>query len=166
MLSTPMDTIRSDVLIIGSGAAGCAAAIQASEYASDVVLSAKGAFGYCGTTNLAGVVYAAAVRHTDEKDSMEAHFRDTVIEGRYLGDQRLIKVLVEEAPRTVYDLERYGAPWYKRGEKLKNPGLYDYYQLPSPGHSIDRGVHYDQKTGKIVQRALVREVKKHNRIRI
>jgi succinate dehydrogenase/fumarate reductase flavoprotein subunit len=97
-----------DVLVIGTGAAGCAAAITAAEKTAKVLLVNKGTFGRSGTTCLGSVVYAAGLGHTDERDTPDCHFLDTIVEGRYLGNQELVKILAEEAPRTVYDLERYG----------------------------------------------------------
>lgn len=150
-------------MVIGTGAAGCAAAISAAEKTAKVVITNKGTFGRSGTTCLGSVVYAAGLGHTDERDSPDFHFLDTIIEGRYLGKQELVKILAEEAPRTVYDLERYGVSWYKRGEKKIDPSRYDYYQLPSPPHRYNRGVHQNEKTGQAIQKALCKEVWKHSR---
>ena len=113
--------ISCDVLVIGSGAAGCAAAIAAAENTARVIITNKGTFGRSGTTCLGSVVYAAGLGHTDERDSPEYHFLDTITEGRYLGNQALAKIMAEEAPRTVYDLERYGVSWYKQGKDRINP---------------------------------------------
>ena len=140
-----------DILIIGAGAAGCRAAIEAVEIGAKVVLVCKGPFGRCGTTNLAGVVFAAGLGHTDSRDNSDIHLTDTVIEGRFLGNQRLIKLACDGATKAVYDLERYGMPWYKQPDGK-------YYQLPTPGHRYDRGVHFDAITGRMVQQALVQEV--------
>jgi fumarate reductase (CoM/CoB) subunit A len=109
-------------------------------------------------TNLAEVVYAAAIAHTDTLDKTWYHFEDTVIEGHWLGDQRLVKLLADNAPKTVYDLERYGLPWY-RMEDGKH-----YYQLPTPGHRFDRGVHFDESTGSKMQTALVEEIDRHKEV--
>ena len=152
-----------DVLVIGTGAAGCAAAITAAEKTAQVILVNKGTFGRSGTTCLGSVVYAAGLGHTDERDTPDFHFLDTIVEGRYLGNQELVKILAEEAPRTVYDLERYGVSWYKRGEKVIDPSRYDYFQLPSPPHRYNRGVHQNEKTGQAIQKALCKEVRKHSR---
>lgn len=158
MFDQEVERYLCDVLVIGSGAAGCRAAIAASEAAAQVCLITKGPLGRSGTTNLGGVVYAAALGHADPSDSVYHHMRDTVVEGRYLGDQRMAMLMAERAPRSVYDLERYGLNWYKKGGR--------FYQLPTPGHSRDRGVHYNQKTGQMVQRALVRELLRPSRVNV
>jgi fumarate reductase (CoM/CoB) subunit A len=147
--------IETDVLIIGTGAAGCRAAIEAAEYGAEVKLVSKGVFGRSGTTNMAEVVYAAAIGHTDKLDKPWYHFEDTILEGHWLGNQQLVMQLTVEAPKTVYELERYGLPWYRMQDRKH------YYQLPTPGHRFDRGVHYNESTGKKMQSALVKEVERH-----
>lgn len=159
----PSRKIYSDVLVIGSGAAGCAAAISAAEQTAKVVLTNKGVFGRTGTTCLASVTYAAALGHTEQKDTPEQHFSDTIVAGRYVGNQELARVLAEEAPRTVYDLERYGMSWYKTGRKRINPSVYSYLQIPAPPHKYSRGVYNNEKTGRVLQNALCKEVLKHSR---
>ncbi len=152
--------LETEVLIIGSGAAGSAAAIAADEYGAQVLMIAKGASGHCGNTNLAGVVYAAALGHTDPRDSPQVHLEDTIIEGRFLGDQRLAKILCDNSPHTVYDLARYGVPWYRMEDKKH------FLQAPTPGHRYDRGAHYDGRTGEMVQKALTAELARHPDITI
>ncbi len=150
------DRYSCDVLVIGTGAAGCRAAIEASEHSADVILVAKGVFGKSGTTNLACVVYDAALGHADPEDSPQIHFEDSVIYSRFLADQDLVRIFTWGAPKTVYDLERYGLSWYKTEEGR-------FCQLNSPGLRYNRGVYYNESTGKKVQNALVREIKRSTR---
>ncbi|MCC6188485.1 MAG: FAD-binding protein [Anaerolineales bacterium] len=149
---------KTDVLVVGTGGAGCRAAIEAAEYGADVTLVSKGVLGRSGTTNMAEVVYAAAIGHGDRQDKPRYLFEDTVVEGHWIGDQRLVKLLADESAKTVYDLERYGLPWYRMEDGRH------YYQLPTPGHRYDRGVHYNESTGSKMQDALVAEVKRHDDI--
>jgi fumarate reductase (CoM/CoB) subunit A len=149
---------KTDVLVVGTGGAGCRAAIEAAEYGADVTLVSKGVLGRSGTTNMAEVVYAAAIGHGDRQDKPQYFFEDTVVEGHWIGDQQLVKLLADESAKTVYDLERYGLPWYRMEDGRH------YYQLPTPGHRYDRGVHYNESTGSKMQDALVAEVKRHDDI--
>ncbi len=146
---------ETDVLVIGSGAAGCAAAITADEYGARVMMIAKGVVGRSGNTCLAGVVFAAGLGHTDPRDNPVVHMEDTIIEGRFLGDQRLVKLMCDHAPHTVYDLARYGVRWYRLEDEKH------FLQAPTPGHRYDRGVHYDGRTGQEVQQALNAEIARH-----
>jgi fumarate reductase (CoM/CoB) subunit A len=157
-----LDTVRqyqTDVLVIGSGAAGSRAAIEACEYSADVLLVSKGVPGRSGTTNLAGVHYAAAVGHADD-DTPRHHFEDTIIEARWIADQELALTMCLNGPKTVFDLERYGLEWYRTEDKKH------YKQLPAPGHSYDRGVHFNGRTGKMVQDNLFDELLRHSDIRL
>jgi fumarate reductase (CoM/CoB) subunit A len=146
---------ETDVLVIGSGAAGCAAAIAADEYGARVLMIAKGAVGRTGNTNLAGVVFAAGIGHTDPRDNPRIHLEDTILEGRFLSDQKLVKLMCDHAPHTVYDLARYGVEWY-----LMEDGKH-FLQAPTPGHRYNRGVHHDGRTGEKVQQALNLEIARH-----
>lgn len=151
--------IHTDVLVIGTGAAGCRAAIAAADAGASVILIAKGAVGRSGTTPLAEVVYSAALGHADPRDNPEVHFQDTIRYGRFLGNQTLARVMCYGGPQSVLDADRYGMPWYKTKDGK-------YVQLPSPGHTYDRGVHNDEKTGRMLLWALLKEVRKHSGIRV
>lgn len=149
----------TDVLVVGTGAAGARAAIEACEFTADVILVCKGFPGRSGTTNLAGVHYAAALGHCDEDTPWE-HFKDSIIESRWIADQELLYLMCFHGPKSIHDLERYGLHWY-RMEDGKH-----YKQLPAPGHSFNRGVHFDGRTGKMVQDKLLAEVQRHSDIRL
>ncbi len=148
--------LSTDVLVIGTGATGCRAGIEAGEYGTRVILASKGVFGKSGTTNLACVVYDAAVGHADPQDSPRVQFEDTVVYGRFLSNQDLVRVFTGEAVQTVYELERYGMEWWKTADGR-------FLQLTSPGLRYPRGLHNNEETGKKVQQALMREVRRGTR---
>ncbi len=93
------------VLVIGSGGAGVRAAIEASAYGETILIS-KTLAGKGGCTTMAEGGYNAVLR---EQDSCEIHFEDTMIGGAWLNDPDLVRILVEEAPRRMEDLLRWGA---------------------------------------------------------
>jgi fumarate reductase (CoM/CoB) subunit A len=155
--------LNCDVLVIGSGAAGCSSAISAAEQTAKVIIANKGIIGRSGTTCLAGAAYSAALGHADDRDSPEYHFLDTVIEGRYIGNQELVRVLAEEAPRTVYDLARYGVAWHRNSDPEAKGGEYYFHQVATPGHRYSRSVNHNETTGRAIQTALCRELLKHRR---
>ncbi len=102
------EVIDTDVLIIGAGGAGCRAAIEASNYNVNVILVSKELLGKAHTCMAEGG-YNAALGNVDPADNWEVHFKDTVIGGAWLNDQRLVEILVKEAPDRIFDLEEYGA---------------------------------------------------------
>lgn len=123
-----------DVVIIGAGAAGMRAAIEAALQGKTASLLCKSQIGRSGATSMACPSYQAAVAMEDPRDSPEIAFKDTVKEGRFLGDQNLIEVLVEEATERVYDLERYGV------KITRNEETGGFLQVVHPGHSYERNL--------------------------
>lgn len=100
--------IETDVLVMGNGGVGLCAAIEASRANVDVFIVARTILGKAHTTMAEGEINAA-LANRDPTDSIEDHFKDTVVEGAFLNDQRLVEILVNEVPERVYDLEEFGA---------------------------------------------------------
>lgn len=127
------ELLSTDVLIMGAGAAGMRAAIAAAENERDVTIITKGQAGKSGATPMACPSYQAAFGTEDKRDSPEVAFEDTCFEGRYLGDENLIKTLVEEAPERAMDLVRYGVRFRKNEDG-------SFIQVIHPGQSFDRNL--------------------------
>lgn len=96
--------LETDVLIIGGGAGGLRAAIEARDKGFDVTLLAKG--GVPGGASVMAAFVAGAMG--EESGTPQEHFEDTILGGAYLNNQRLVRVLVEEAPKRIRELERWG----------------------------------------------------------
>ena len=77
-----------DVLVIGSGGAGCRAAIEARKLNLNVTIVSKGLSFKSGCTTLAEGGYNAAFGYVDADDSVEIHFQDTMKGGAYLNDRK------------------------------------------------------------------------------
>src|SRR5689334_8821624 len=90
-------TVATDVLSIGGGGAGVRAALAADEAGASVAMLVKGQVAHSGLTAMACPSYQAALALEEPEDSPTVAFADVTKEGRYLGDENLIKVLVEEA---------------------------------------------------------------------
>ena len=80
-----------DVLVVGAGGAGLRAAIEAAEAGASVGLVCKSLLGKAHTVMAEGGV-AAAMRHVDERDSWQVHFRDTMVGGNLLNNPRTAEV--------------------------------------------------------------------------
>src|SRR6056297_543194 len=102
-----MKMTDTDVLVIGSGAAGFFAAIRAAESGLKVTLWEKGLAGRSGGT-VSGAGPSAYGSWSDPDDSSDSLFRDTVVGGSYLSDQPLVRVLAEEAHLHIQELEEWG----------------------------------------------------------
>ncbi|BDZ70206.1 hypothetical protein GCM10025861_07230 [Methanobacterium petrolearium] len=72
------ETYSTDVLVIGSGGAGCRAAIEAKKHGKDVIIVSKGLSYKSGCTTLAEGGYNAAFAYVDAEDSTQAHLDDTL----------------------------------------------------------------------------------------
>ena len=108
-----MDT---DVLVIGSGGAGCRAALEAYETGARVLLVTKGEFGKSGTTafrvaDTAGYNMADGV--VDPRDNPKAHFEDIMQAGLGMAYEELAWILAREAPSTALYLENLGVEFEK-----------------------------------------------------
>jgi succinate dehydrogenase/fumarate reductase flavoprotein subunit len=90
--------VETDVLIIGGGAAGVRAAIEAADQGCNVILTNKGLISKSGATPMADT-FAIPLHPLDSK---KAHFEDIVRVGRDLGDQNLIQALVDDAKARLH----------------------------------------------------------------
>ena len=141
-----MNELTTDIAIVGSGGAGLFAALRASAHPSnlDVTIVVKGLFGKSGCTRMVQGGYNAAV---GAGDSPGIHLRDTIIGGGYLNDQHLAKVLTEDAPGLVEEMEQVLGCRFDRA-----PGG-EYDLKPFGGMTRDRTVHRKDLTGiEIVSR--------------
>lgn len=117
------EIIECDVLVIGGGGAGARAAIEAEGYNLEVTLVDKGLFGRSGCTRLAGGINAA-IGHVDSRDNCDLHFNDTIEAGLNLNNQKLTRILVDEAPRRLVEVESWGAIFDRQpnGKMKQQPG--------------------------------------------
>ncbi|NOZ95405.1 MAG: fumarate reductase subunit A [Acidobacteria bacterium] len=143
------DVLETDVLVVGGGGAGARAAIEAARNRARVLIVVKGLYGRSGCTVMAEGGYNAAFGFAEE-DSPQLHFEDTVKGGRFLNDQRLVEILVKEAPERLIDLEWYGAAF----DRLKTTLL---SQRAFGGSSARRTCHKGDRTGHEMMNALKEE---------
>src|SRR6267142_7008259 len=132
--------LTTDILILGTGGAGLMAALHAfwREPSLDILLVCKGLLGKSGCTRMVQGGYNAVL---NPKDSLQAHFEDTVKGGAFLNDQELAWTLVEDAPRIVKELEnRIGCLFDRTAEG----GI---HQKAFAGQTFDRTVHVGDLTG-------------------
>ena len=142
--------IETDVLVIGSGAAGCRAAIEVGRCNAKVTLVTKGLFGKCGCSVMSTTSYNAAFGHTDPEDSVDIHFEDTVKGGSFLNEQKLAYILAKEAPKRMIDMENMGAIFTRKGDK--------FYQIHNPGSTYGRVCYLDEISGRHILYTLRGEI--------
>jgi len=138
------DAHYSDVLIIGSGAAGLSAALYLSENHKVSVLSKTNLSS--GSTYWAQGGIAAVL---DETDSVEAHVNDTLIAGAGLCHQTTVEHVVLKSKEAVQWLLSMGVEFSTDTEEEGNLHL-----TKEGGHSHRRIIHSDDATGKAVSKSL------------
>ncbi len=104
MVQRDLETISCDVLVIGSGAAGLRAAIEARRSGARVLVISKSTIGGASCTLFAGGSFRAAIEGLTE----EEHYRLTLESGKGMNDRELVKTLVSDAPSRVLEMEKMG----------------------------------------------------------
>ena len=155
VMEMEIKTISTDVLIIGSGGAGSRAAIEVDKAGLKPTIVSKGLSFRSGCTGMAEGGYNAVFKAVDKDDSIEAHINDTLKGGSYLNDEKLVKILVNESPKRLIDLENYGA-LFDRQES----GEID--QRPFGGQSFRRTCYQGDRTGAELLNALKEEIIKRD----
>ncbi len=114
------EEIKCDVVIIGAGAAGIRAAIESYNNDASVVILNKGKFGKSGST-FYRIVPGWGIQLLSKGESYDTYdnFLKEIIEvGEGMASQELARILVEETPDRVVDLENMGINFYKIKEKF------------------------------------------------
>jgi len=107
-----------DVVVIGSGGAGCRAAVEAAKAGAKVLMVTKGAIGNSGATtyNASDSVGLNSAGDSDN-DSWLNHYNDIIEAGLGMTDPHLAKVLAKEAHLNLAYLEKIGVKFEKNKEK-------------------------------------------------
>jgi succinate dehydrogenase/fumarate reductase flavoprotein subunit len=144
--------LQTDVLVIGSGAAGMYAAISAARAGARVLLADRSLIGRGGATVMAQMTVAVAVGE-EEPDHWEHHLRDTLAAGRGLCDEGLARLLCEQGPACIREMDEWGVGWARRDGHLA--------QVHAPGHDRKRCVYVDfLNTGPAVSKTLRAKVQR------
>lgn len=143
--------LKADVLIIGSEGAGALAALEVKRLGLTPMILTKGRIAKCGATVTAGAdinVDGRSAREVlglngDVTDSKEQFFTDTIVEGRYINNQKMVEHHVEMIPGIIKEMLDWGM---KVMPDLQQPA----------GHTHARGV---TTKGEEIMRVLAKQVK-------
>ena len=148
-----MTQSTSDILIVGSGAAGLTAALNLAQRFRVTVL-AKGKLDEGSTAWAQGGIAAVL----EPGDTFENHIEDTMVAGAGLNDRATVEFVVENAPAAIERLAELGVP-FNGGD-----GDERWHLTREGGHSHRRIVHVDDATGRAVQEALIAAAQAHPNI--
>ncbi len=104
-----METINTDVAIVGAGGAGLRAAIAVAEADPSLKIALISKVYPMRSHTVAAEGGAAGV--IKDNDSFDNHFHDTVAGGDWLCDQDAVDLFIREAPRELTRIEHWGCPW-------------------------------------------------------
>src|SRR5437764_12184204 len=131
-----------DVLVIGSGASGLAAAVSADRAGARVAVATKGSIQSCNSAKAQGGIQAAF----GEDDSPELHAEDVWRSSHETADLELVTILTGEAPDAIHWLEQLGVEFTREngGYRLARCG----------GATRKRLLQVGDRTGHAITKAL------------
>ncbi len=131
-----------DVLVIGSGASGLAAAVSAERAGARVGLATKTTLQACNSAKAQGGIQAAF----GDDDSPEIHAEDVMRSSHDTADPELVRVLTSEAPSAIHWLEEAGVEFTRSngGYRLARCG----------GATRHRLLQVGDRTGHAITKAL------------
>ena len=127
---------KYDVVIVGAGLAGCAAAREAAHAGLSVCVLTK----LHPLRSHSGAAQGGINAALSAEDSIDLHEFDTVKGSDYLGDQDAIRLMCSKAPETIRWAEKMGAV-FSRNEEGK------IAQRPFGGQSSPRACYAKDRTG-------------------
>ena len=154
---TLADRERCDVLVVGTGVAGLAAALSAARAGADVLLLCRATDPAATNTWRAqgGIVFRG------EDDSPELLAKDILSAGAEYGLTEAARFLASEGPRCVQQwlLDRLAVPFDRRPNGQLDLAL-------EAAHSVPRILHAADRTGAAIEQALLTEARRTPGIRI
>jgi len=109
-----VETVTSDVAIVGAGGAGLRAAIALAELNPGLRIALISKVYPMRSHTVAAEGGAAGV--IKDNDSFDNHFNDTVAGGDWLCDQDAVEFFIHEAPKELIRLEHWGCPWSRQAD--------------------------------------------------
>src|SRR5207302_4803362 len=154
-----------DVLVIGSGASGLAAAVSAERAGARVAVAAKGSLQSCNSAKAQGGIQAAFA----EDDSPELHAEDVWRSSHETADRGLVELLTSEAPGAIHWLEELGVEFTRDngGYRLARCGGASRKRLlqvgDRTGHAITKALRdaWEAGSGTSFEHAPLRELAAH-----
>jgi succinate dehydrogenase / fumarate reductase flavoprotein subunit len=148
-----METLDYDLIILGSGIAGLASAVHATNASKEKLkvaiitkLHAMRSHSVSAEGGISGVLYPE-----ETNDSLESHAYDTIKGSDYLADQDAVEILVKNAPTEIKFFDHIGVSWNRDEKGLIRQRAFGGMGTPRTAFAAD-------KTGFFMIRSLYDEV--------
>ncbi len=161
-------TLDTDIVIVGSGAAGLTLALRTADFARVTVLS-KGDLQEGATYYAQGGIAAVL----DDSDSIDSHVTDTLHAGVGLCHRDVVEHVVERSASAVSWLVAQGVPFTTKSTAeatgddaapSSQAELSSLHLTQEGGHSHRRIIHATDATGKAVFQTLQQRAREHANI--
>ncbi len=146
-MTHPEQQKATSVLVVGTGGAGLRAAIELAERGVDVLVVGKRPKADAHTALAAGGINAALAT-MDPADTWQQHAADTIKESYLLANPDIVRIVAEQAPRGIADLERWGMPFARETDGRISQRFFG-------AHTFRRTSFAGDYTGLEIQRTLV-----------
>ena len=132
--------VETDVLVIGGGAAGARAAVEAHLSGAGVTMLVKGDLGVVGVRGAGATgsgnarwlhLFNSMTKHDDIEEEIESYYQRAIRAGLGLADRRLVRILVDGAAEARKALEKWGL--VLGSDNPENPRGIECNISPMPG---------------------------------
>lgn len=148
-----METMKTDILIVGSGCAGLYCALNLPKDKQITIVTKSDV-----ESNDSYLAQGGMCMLKEESD-YEAFFEDTLKAGHYENDKTSVDIMIRTSTDVVKDLLSYGAVF----QRDENGGL---AFTREGAHSQKRIIYHEDVTGKEITSTLLRKVKEQDHISI
>ena len=152
--------LSQDILVVGGGLAGLAAALASDPQLKVAVISKVHPLRSHSVAAQGGINAALGNSPDGQEDTWEKHAFDTIKGSDYLADQDIAELMCEKAISTIYELEHLGVPF------SRFPGGV-IAQRPFGGAGFPRTCYAADRTGLVIlhtlfEQSVRRKVKFYN----
>lgn len=133
-MNIPHTQLAFDIVVLGGGAAGALAAIQAKQLGASVAFVTKESALVGGATIMAG---GGTCTTMSSEDSGETYYNDILKSGQWINDRRLVHLVADNATQALYNLENCNFLLDRNDLKFNGPSsMRTFHQ--GEGHSYPR----------------------------
>ncbi|MGL4858931.1 MAG: fumarate reductase (quinol) flavoprotein subunit [Enterobacteriaceae bacterium] len=135
-----MQIFHADLIVVGAGGSGLRTAIAASEAHPESKIALVSKVYPMRSHTVAAEGGSAAV--TQDHDSYDYHFNDTVAGGDWLCEQDVVDYFVHQSPKEMIQMEQWGCPWSRKADGSVNVRAFGGMKIERTWFAADKsGFH-------------------------